>query len=75
VKCNKTSCGFYKKKQKDTKEEWRKVSFDDDPALPAVDYRLKGLAPRSYYEVEIKASNDMGDSALTHFIFFTANGM
>jgi len=55
-------------------EDFTKLEVDDDPNNPMLTYTLEGLKPDAYYQVEVTAHNDLGNSLAKAFIFKTKEG-
>ena len=60
---------------KEPAEKWQTELQEDDSNAPITAFILRGLKPESYYQVEVKARNDIDWSlANSEFVFKTSPG-
>ena len=56
-------------------EDWNVMRVEDDPEAPMLYYRLQGLKPTTFYQLEVTARNDIDWSlANAEFIFKSSTG-
>jgi len=55
-------------------EDFTKLEVQDNPQTPMMFFTLEGLKPNAYYQVEVIAHNDIGESIARPFIFRTKEG-
>ena len=56
-------------------DDWNLMRVEDDPEAPMLYYRLQGLKPTTFYQLEVTARNDIDWSlANAEFIFKTSTG-
>ena len=55
-------------------EDFTVLKVQNDPRKPMMYFTLEGLKPNAYYQVEVIASNDIGDSLARPYIFRTKDG-
>jgi len=56
---------------------WVNRSIIDDPRIPSLEYLIRGLSGSTYYQIEVLASNEMGQSQPAPgkpFVFLTIEG-
>lgn len=54
--------------------EWKELSVIGSAEVPTLEHQISGLTPRTSYEIEIVACNDIGCSdANERFVFTTFN--
>ena len=60
-------------KLKDSLSEWKRRIKNTDISYPSLFYRIQGLAPNAYYQLEIQALNDVGWSIPNGMFIFRTN--
>jgi len=54
--------------------DWKDLVTMDSEKAPVLEHRISGLSPRTSYELEIVARNDVGWSGTNERFIFTTSG-
>ena len=54
--------------------EWKELLLVDSAKVPTFEHHISGLSPRTSYEIEITARNDIGWSKTNERFVFTTSG-
>ena len=54
--------------------DWKDLVTVDSEKVPVLEHRISGLSPRTSYELEIVARNNVGWSATNERFIFTTSG-
>lgn len=58
----------------DSLSDWKELPLVDSEKVPMFEHHISGLSPRTSYEIEITARNDVGWSKRSERFIFTTSG-